>query len=145
MSKRIYLASPFFNEYELEQVRRAEELLAARGFEVFSPRQNEVREDMNKNPDRWSRLTFENDRVNIDRCDIVVMLYHGQYSDSGTAWECGYAYGLGKPVVAVHAGKADCASNLMIHESCRANITMDELGQYDFDSLPPKRYSGKIF
>ena len=29
---------------------------------------------------------------------MVVCLYFGLYSDAGTAWECGYAYGINKPV-----------------------------------------------
>ena len=92
---KIYLASPFFNDEELADVIRAENILLARGFDIFSPRLHEVRTDKIADPARWSRETFEMDRVNIDRCDCVVMLYRGAYSDSGTAWECGYAFGKG--------------------------------------------------
>ena len=35
MSKLIYLASPFFNEFELECVKRAEKILTDRGFELL--------------------------------------------------------------------------------------------------------------
>ena len=90
--KKLYLASPFFNDYEL-----------------------------------------------------ACMLYHGAYSDSGTAWEAGYACGTGKPVVAVHTGHSGSASNLMVHESAAANITLEELESYDFNALPNKPYSGEMF
>ena len=140
---KIYLASPFFSEEELADVTRAEKILMGRGFEVFSPRLHEVRTDKNAEPERWSRETFEMDRENIDLCDCVVMLYRGAYSDSGTAWEAGYACGTGKPVVAVHV--VGESSNLMIHESACANITLDELETYDFNALPHKAYEGKMF
>ena len=88
--------------------------------------------------------TFHNDRRFIDWADVVVMLYHGGYSDSGTAWEAGYACGTGKPVVAVHVGRGDGGSNLMIHESAVTNISLEELSSYDFDSLPHTAYQGKM-
>lgn len=137
----IYLASPFFNDSELENVKRAEKILMSRGFDVFSPRLNEVRENIS-NKALWSEQTFENDRVAIDKADAVVMLYYGGYSDSGTAWECGYAYAKGKPVVVVQLGKN---SNLMVHEGCRTNISLDELEKYDFEKMPKTRYNGDMF
>ena len=48
---KIYLASPFFNEDELNDVIRAEKILLGRGFEVFSPRLHEVRTDKTADPD----------------------------------------------------------------------------------------------
>ena len=139
---KIYLASPFFNETELENVKKAEEILINRGFNVFSPRLNEVRTDINSQPALWSKETFMNDRKFIDWADVMVMLYHGAYSDSGTAWECGYAFGTNTPVVVVHLGDD---SNLMVHEGCHTNITMEQLSDYDFDMMPTYPYKGKMF
>ena len=137
---KLYLASPFFNEEELEQVRWAEQLLRGRGFSVFSPREHEVR-GQDPFTSAWSRETFQSDRDAIDRADAVVLLYHGAYSDSGTAWECGYAYAKGKPVVVVHfSGK----SNLMIHEGCRANLFPDDLKDYDFEAMPGSAWTGDM-
>ncbi len=138
---KIYLAGPFFNETELENIKKAEKILTERGFELFSPRLNEVRVDISDKA-RWSRETFENDRRGIDGCDAVVMMYYGAYSDSGTAWECGYAYAAGKPVVVVHLGDN---SNLMVHEGSASNITLCELSDYDFEKLPHKAYEGEMF
>ena len=144
MSKLIYLASPFFNDFELECVRRAEKILKGRGFELFSPRLHEVRENKDENLSLWAKKTFEMDRDNIDKADFVVMLYHGGYSDSGTAWECGYACGKKIPVIAVHIDK-NADSNIMISESCTANIGLDELESYDFENLPKIPYNGRQF
>ena len=139
---KIYLASPFFNEKELENVKIAEKILTERGFSLFSPRLNEVRTDENTQQSWWSKETFMNDKKFIDWADVVVMLYYGGYSDSGTAWECGYAYGTNTPVVVVQLGED---SNLMVHEGCHSNITLEELRTYDFEILPAKPYKGKMF
>lgn len=139
---KIYLASPFFNEKELENVKIAEKILTERGFSLFSPRINEVRTDENTQHSWWSKETFMNDKKFIDWADVVVMLYYGGYSDSGTAWECGYAYGTNTPVVVVQLGED---SNLMVHEGCHSNITLEELKTYDFEMLPAKPYKGKMF
>ena len=139
---KIYLASPFFNEKELENVKIAEKILTERGFSLFSPRLNEVRTDEITQQSWWSIETFMNDKKFIDWADVVVMLYYGGYSDSGTAWECGYAYGTNTPVVVVQLGED---SNLMVHEGCHSNITLEELKTYDFEMLPAKPYKGKMF
>lgn len=139
---KIYLASPFFNKKELENVKIAEKILTERGFSLFSPRLNEVRTDENTQQSWWSKETFMNDKKFIDWADVVVMLYYGGYSDSGTAWECGYAYGTNTPIVVVQLGED---SNLMVHEGCHSNITLEELKTYDFEMLPVKPYKGKMF
>lgn len=137
---KIYLASPFFNDLELKYVMRAEEILEKRGFDVFSPRLHECREE-EFGTIAWAEKIFKGDIEAIRDCDTVVMLYHGNYSDSGTAWECGYAYGLGKPVVAVQIGEN---SNVMVHCSVRSNITFEELAGFDFESFPVIKYSGPM-
>ena len=50
---KIYLASPFFDDKELENVKKAEEILFSRGFDVFSPRLNEVRTEENTQQSWW--------------------------------------------------------------------------------------------
>ena len=142
MMKRIYLASPFFNDVEIENLSKAETILREKGLYVFSPREHEVREGNVGNP-AWSLATFTNDIRGIDCCDYVVALYYGNYSDSGTAWEIGYAFATNKPVIIVHFGDS---SNLMIHEGSHTNLmSLEELKEYDFEILERSRYAGKMF
>ncbi len=138
---KIYLASPFFNEDEIEKVERAENILRNRGIEVFSPREHEVR-DAQVGTNAWSEQIFELDRRGIEECDMMVMLYYGTYSDTGTAWECGYAYGKGIQVVVVQLGEN---SNLMVHEGSSTNITIEELKTIDFENFSKKKYVGEMF
>ena len=45
---------------------------------------------------------FDSNKKKIDSCDIVIAdlnNFRGSEPDSGTVWECGYAYGKGKVVV----------------------------------------------
>lgn len=137
---KIYLASPFFNAEELQYVKNAETILTAKGFDLFSPRLHECR-DAEVGSTQWAETLFRGDVAAIDDCDAVVLLYHGNYSDSGTAWECGYAFGKGKPVIVVHLGDM---ANIMIHRSARANIRWDELSTYDFEHLPVIDYTGDM-
>lgn len=137
--KKIYLASPFFNEKELQFVKKAEKILRSRGFKVFSPREQEVR----TNYKGWDRDCFANDVIGIENSDIVVALYHGNYSDSGTAWECGKAYEMGKPVYIVHVNN-DSVSNLMVHCGCTANLNWDTLNNFNFDGDAEQTYGLKV-
>ena len=137
----IYIAGPFFNEEEIAVLAQVEQILSERGLSFFSPRQHEAPGFVPQTPE-WSRATFQLDRDAIDRCGLVLMVYHGNYSDTGTAWECGYAYAKGKPVVAVHTGSS---SNLMVHESATANIRLEDLAAYDFEKLEKVGYKGKMY
>ena len=138
---KVYLASPFFNDKELEILSQVEKILDDKGLTVFKPKDNQFNElEAGSNP--WSLATFNNYKKFIDWADIVVAVYHGNYSDSGTAWEIGYAYGTQKPVVVVHVGEA---SNLMIHEGSHANVSLEELKEYDFKYMPSKEYKGEMF
>lgn len=139
--KKIYLASPFFNEEENAWVENAEKILRDRGFDVFSPREHEIRDTTEVGTVDWAYNTFIHDVIAIDNCDYVVMLYHGNYSDSGTAWECGYAFATDKPIICVQIGDL---SNLMVHCSAQANITLEELKTYDFNKMPLIKYTGAM-
>ncbi|WP_040950957.1 nucleoside 2-deoxyribosyltransferase [Gorillibacterium massiliense] len=138
--KRVYLASPFFNEKEITILEQVEKILADKGLNVFSPFRNNVK-NVEVGSRQWSIETFMKDIKYIKWSEIVVGIYHGNYSDSGTAWELGYAFATDKPVILIHVGEI---SNLMVHEGSHANITLEELNEYDFDKLPSSFYTGEM-
>lgn len=139
--KRVYLASPFFNEKEISYVEKVENILRSKGLNVWSPRENQLNRH-EAGTMEWSLDIFRNDVKFIDWAECVVGIYAGNYMDSGSAWEFGYSYATNKPLIIIHVGED---SNLMVHESAHANITLDELESYDFEKMPSKRYSGKMF
>lgn len=145
---KVYIASPFFDEAGIEKgfIEQVEHILFAKSIPFFSPMrsdQNAVGKENKKIGSRhWSIETFTQDIKMLNWCDVVVGLYHGNYSDSGTAFELGYAHATHKPIVLVHVGQD---SNLMCHEGAFANITIEELAKYDFREMKPSFYEGKMF
>jgi nucleoside 2-deoxyribosyltransferase len=88
---KIYLAGPLYSTAEREFNVRLAAALEAKGHIVWLPQEREDR--------RWTaRKIFKKDVEGIDWADVVVANMDGPDPDSGTAWECGYAYGK-KPVI----------------------------------------------
>ncbi|MFC7394594.1 nucleoside 2-deoxyribosyltransferase [Scopulibacillus cellulosilyticus] len=139
--KRVYLASPFFNKKEITYLEQVEEILEEKGLQVFSPFRNPIDKQVEVGSRQWSIETFMKDIKYIKWAEAVVGIYHGNYSDSGTAWEFGYAFAVGKPVILIHVGEN---SNLMVHEGAHANIRLEELKGYDFDQLTSSFYTGEM-
>ena len=142
--KKVYLASPFFDDAELERVDKVKEILDSKGLEVFSPKEHQ-NEHLEFGSIEWRKATFENDVKHIDWCDVVVaIICKGNYDDSGTAWELGYAYATNKPVVLVNITGETI--NLMIADSIHALIiSYDELKEYDFEKMEKKPYLNYVW
>ena len=95
---KIYLASPLFTDYERKKVQNVASFLRRVGHEVYVPMEHTIENAWELPNHEWARKVFEEDIKAIQEADTVYCIYYGLYSDSGTAWECGYAYALGKPV-----------------------------------------------
>ncbi len=134
---KVYLASPFFTKKEktiMEQVLFA---LRSSGYQVFAPYEFVIPNAWDMPNSEWAEQIFKGDVEEIDKADIVVAINHGMYSDSGTAWETGYAFAKGKRVFNV------CFKNrtysLMMKNSCEGTVYFEELvnssGAFDFDKI----------
>ena len=127
---KIYLAGPLFSSAE----RQFNAMLAARlrgaGHEVWLPQEHEQRS-------KSAAEIFSTDMAGLDWANVVVANMDGADPDSGTSWECGYAYKK-KPVVVFRTdfraseepGKAPY--NLMLTES--ATFVLD-LAYADMDAV----------
>lgn len=141
--KKVYLASPFFNETEIEIMEKVKEILINKGLDVFAPfeHQNKHLEFGSK---EWRKATYDGDVGGINRADIIVAIIEGNYCDSGTAWEIGNAIAKNKPVVIVNPSKSTV--NLMISDSLHAYIdSFDALESYDFEALPKITYDNYVW
>ena len=107
--KKIYLASPLFTEYERENVRKYAKYYRDLGWTVYVPMEHQIENAWDMPNHEWARKVFEEDIKAIDDSDRVVVLYYGLYSDSGTAWEQGYAYAKGKSVEVINCGCAEAS------------------------------------
>jgi nucleoside 2-deoxyribosyltransferase len=92
---KIYLAGPLFTIAERYFNKQLAEALIKVGFDVFLPQEIEVRTDKNIS---FEDGIFKSDVQGIDSSDIVLACMDGPDPDSGTCWECGYAYAKEKPI-----------------------------------------------
>lgn len=126
MKTKVYLASPFFNEEEIEIYDEVIGLLRSeKNIDVFVPREHEIPNGWEMANCKWAEAVFALDLVALQKADIVVVLNFGMYSDSGTAWECGYAYGTGKKVLNILCGKEDSDYSLMMTNGTSATVSLD--------------------
>lgn len=95
---KIYLASPLFTQYERQKVKEWAARLRGCGRTVYVPMEHSIENAWELPNYEWGKKVFDEDIKAIQEADEVYCIYYGLYSDSGTAWECGYAYALGKPV-----------------------------------------------
>ena len=136
---KIYLSSPFFNEEEISNMRKTQEILQKRGFDLVVPMDIII---PNTKEVEWAKKIFEADKQGIDDSDIVVLLYYGLYSDSGTAWECGYAFAKNKPVVVVHCNHTQ-KNNLMVVFGASVNLAnIEDLIAFDFENINKTNFYG---
>ena len=88
---KFYIAAPFFNPKQVERVEVIKEMLAAKGFEYFSPKDDCLFEN-DKGMD--SGDIFKTNIIEIDNCNGVIVVTDGR--DVGSIFEAGYAYGANK-------------------------------------------------
>ena len=116
---RLYLAAPLFTAAERKYNVYLCGLLEDAGHDVFLPQREVSQYEGSHNPSR----IFNADLSGLRSADCVVAIVDGSDVDSGTAWECGYAYSRGVPTIALRtdfrAFGLDERFNLMIQESAR--------------------------
>lgn len=139
--QQIYLASPFFNEAQIERLSRVEEVLFSNPeLNVFSPRQSKYTEEFGSV--EWRDTVFMNNAKHIMKADRVVAIYDEE--DSGTIWEIGAACAMGIPVIVF--SETGQPVNIMITESCQAFVkSIEELKEYDFKACKEIPYEGEVF
>lgn len=138
---KIYLASPFFNEQERQTVKDIALIMRRKGLEVIVPMECEVKDAWALDNAEWGRNVFKMDKQHIHSCDAMLMVNYGLYSDSGTAWECGFAYALNIPVIVLNLS---FLSSLMVNNGSHSNLnSIEELEEYDFKSLLVNYFTGE--
>ena len=104
--KKIYIAGPFFSDIERMKLIKVIELLKTlEDYELFIPMEHFIPNGENMSNKDWAKEVYEMDKQALENSDIVVALYNGLYSDTGTAWEIGYAYGKNIPIALITTSK----------------------------------------
>jgi len=126
--KTIYLAGPLFTHAELEFNRKLRDMLLENGFTVFLP-QEDAEDAKKEHENQNQKYIFQRCVEGVDGSDLVVAVLDGVDVDSGTAWEIGYAYAKGKPIVGLRTDfreLSDGIVNLMIELSVDALARNEE-------------------
>lgn len=138
---RLYLAGPLFTTAERNFNTRLAVALRYHGHEVWLPQDNEPRT-------RTAQDIFEMDVAGLRWCEAVVANMDGPDPDSGTCWECGFAWRDQKPVILFRTdmrGASDgglAPFNIMLAASAAAII---DLATADIDvNVLAEMIAGKL-
>lgn len=118
---KVYLAGPLFTQAEVNWNKAFAEALTKRGYSVILPQ--ETARPFVSETGIDAKGIFNRNRDDLESADVVIAILDGADVDSGTAWEVGYAFARGKPVLGIRTdfrrgGDAtDAPVNLMISES----------------------------
>ncbi len=98
---KIYQAGSLFSEAERSWHKNFRDKLEEEGFSVIWPGDLISQEDVALWGEDAPRKIMEVDRDALLSCDVVVALLDGTQVDDGTAWEIGFAYAKGIPVIGI--------------------------------------------
>jgi len=143
---RVFIASPFFNQEQIDRVQRLENALMRNLYviDIFSARFHQFKH-LKFGSKEWRRVTFHNDLKYLRRADVVVAVhdFEGANVDSGTAFEIGYAYAMQKPIILIN--EKGSPVNLMLSDSLHAYLNrVEEVASYNFLHMPYIPYEGKV-
>ncbi len=129
--KKIYIAGwDVFRKDSVEVGKRYVKLCAEYGFEGLYPLDNKV--DFDQSKQKIAQDIFKANVAMIQKADIVIANlnpFRGKEPDSGTVWECGYAYALGKKVYGYMKDVRNYIERFDISEKTDENgITYDTQG-----------------
>lgn len=108
-----YLASPFFNEDQIEREKRIKRLLRIYGYKVYSPREHGVVGNLSDSVAVQETFNSNVEAINNSKKVLAIT----DRKDMGTIWEAGYAYGKGIPIVYYAETLGDNPFNIMLSES----------------------------
>ena len=121
-----YIAGPLFNEKEQEFLEDINAVCRAIGISTYLPSQ-----DGGLLSDDNDDEVFQTDIDALNKADIVVASLNGVDVDSGTAFEIGYAFAIGKKLFGLHTDfrtfSPTSEVNLMLLKSCVMCHSLQEL------------------
>ena len=151
---RVYLAGPFFSDNQVKRLDEIQDLLAANKTigDIFRPGKDDYTA-AEFGSFEWQTAVFKHDINNINVSDVVVAMLDYKIEenelepDSGTMWECGYAFANNVPVIGVR-NMTDEPLNLMLAGSLTAFFngkdSIKKIKDYKFNTLMPHYENVKV-
>jgi nucleoside 2-deoxyribosyltransferase len=125
---KCYIAGPFFRDGERERLEKLREFLKSDEFfdkyEFFFPMDHKIPGGESMPNGEWAWNVFEMDVKELATSKLVIAIYDTHYSDTGTAWELGFAFANHIPVILL-------CTNLNADNSIMPLIAADKIYQYD--------------
>jgi len=126
-SLTVYFAAPLFTQAERLWNRAvADQLVQESGCTLILPQRFDL--DAGLEGDERLEKLFQECVDGVDACDVMVAVLDGADGDSGMAFEVGYAYARGKPVIGVRTDfreQHDQGANIMLSRSCVGMVRLD--------------------
>ena len=137
--KRVYVAASFaYADRNKTEQRKADiDRVVSKiklDADFYLPHHLKIENAWDMSLEDWARKVFEHDYDNLNSADLVIFISYGKENNSGSVWECGYAYAKDIPVVVIKM--TDDAESLMITNTARAIIKEKDIENYDFVNLP---------
>ena len=125
---KCYIAGPFFRKGERERLEKLREFFKNDEFfdkyEFFFPMDHKIPGGESMPNGEWAWNVFEMDVKELATSKLVIAIYDTHYSDTGTAWELGFAYANHIPVLLL-------CTDLNADNSIMPLIAADKIYQYD--------------
>lgn len=145
---KIYLAAPFGEKGSEKRaaVSNIAQALRILGHECYCPWEHEIPHAWEYPNNEWGLMVFEADVAAIQNADLVIVCSYGrEQTTSGTNWEAGYAYGIGKFILLLEM--TENVMSLMVangrlgtvkysEDLSDFKIWMDNFGKYYQMTLP---------
>ncbi len=121
----IYIAGPLFSPSERSFLEEIDGKLIGEGYETYLPHRDG---GLANYLDRENTKKFYNSDVEaIYNSEAILSILNGADVDSGTSWEIGFAYALGKPIFGLYQDTRNMDLNLMIKNSVQIESSTDML------------------
>jgi nucleoside 2-deoxyribosyltransferase len=134
----IYIAGPLFDPGERWYLEQIDAICHDLGLRTYLPHRDG---GIKAGAATDFASIFAADLAALERADLVVAVWNGPDVDSGTAWEIGFAYARGMPVVGLHEDiriqDAKGQVNIVVSQSAQ-----DICGSFDELRSALERYLG---
>jgi nucleoside 2-deoxyribosyltransferase len=141
----IYLASPFFNQEEVDFVEKVRDKLMGIGFNVYSPKDCGGMFGVDKDKSQAEDV-FNTDCNALATCPVMVAIIDD--FDPGTIWEIGAGYAASKRIITI--SRNGYGLNIMLAFSACAHFQdFDEFSEemtkfYETNIVPIKPWTGDV-
>ena len=129
----MYLAGPLFTSAERSWNVWLAAKLRQKGFVVVLPQEEPIQTIKEAYIDYG--IIFPVCLSQIRSCSAVIGILDRPHPDSGTAFECGHAYALEKPIIRIRtdlrAGGEEGGVNTMLKRSCSQFVAVVSVGSAD--------------